>query len=265
MTEHREERVRGRLCGRVALITGAGSGIGRATAVLFAREGAKVMIADVTDETCRAVAQDITDAGGIASYVHCDVSDGKACRAAVAQVLEMWGRVDILFNNAGITRRASVLQTTEDEWNRVMAVNVTGVFLMSKAAIPAMLEQGGGVIVNSGSGWGLVGGKDAVSYCASKGAVIQLTRAMAVDHGPDGIRVNAVCPGDTATPMLADEAEQIGLSHEEILSDGVSRPLQRVGRPEEIARAVLYLASDAASFVTGTTLVVDGGGLAGSG
>ena len=114
-------------------------------------------------------------------------------------------------------------------------------------------------------GWGLVGGKNAVSYCASKGAVIQLTKAMAVDHGPDGIRVNAVCPGDTDTPMLADEAKQLGQAHERILAESVDRPLQRVGRPEEIAAAVLYLASDAASFVTGTTLVVDGGGLAGSG
>jgi len=255
----------GILTGRVALITGGASGIGKATAELFAREGAAVTIVDVNVEAGEAVARAIGDGGGQAIFVRCDVTKAGDCQQAVQKTVSRFGKLDILFNNAGVTRRASVLETTEEEWDRVMAVNVKSIFLMSKAAIPVMVEAGGGVIVNSGSGWGLVGGKDAVAYCASKGAVIQLTKAMALDHGSQNIRVNAVCPGDTDTPMLADEAEQLGDSHEAILAESVHRPLGRVGRPEEIAQAALYLASDASSFVTGTTLLVDGGGLAGSG
>jgi NAD(P)-dependent dehydrogenase (short-subunit alcohol dehydrogenase family) len=251
--------------GKVALITGGASGIGRATAELFSREGAAVAIIDIDAKAGEAAVESITQTGREAMFIPCDVTKADQCELAVHRVLERWGRLDILFNNAGVTRRASVLGTSEEEWDWVMAVNVKSIFLMSKAALPVMIRGGGGSIVNTASGWGLVGGKDAVSYCASKGAVIQLTKAMAVDHGPEGIRVNAVCPGDTDTPMLANEAQQLGRTHEEILADSVDRPLRRVGRPEEIASAVVYLASDAASFITGTTLVVDGGGLAGSG
>jgi NAD(P)-dependent dehydrogenase (short-subunit alcohol dehydrogenase family) len=144
-----------------------------------------------------------------------------------------------------------------------MAVNLTSVFLLSREAVPRMAAQGGGAIINISSGWGLVGGPRAASYCASKGAVVQLTRAMAIDHGADRIRVNCVCPGDTDTPMLTSEAQQLGEPAAEFLRDAARRPIGRIGRPEDIAEAVLYLASDAAAFVTGTTLVVDGGGLAG--
>jgi NAD(P)-dependent dehydrogenase (short-subunit alcohol dehydrogenase family) len=160
-------------------------------------------------------------------------------------------------------RRATVLEITEEEWDRVMAVNVKSIFLMSKYAIPVMKEAGGGVIINTGSGWGLVGGADAVSYCASKGAVVNMTRAMAIDHGRDNIRVNCICPGDTDTGMLRDEAQQLGVPDTRFLAEAAVRPLGRIGRPEDIAQAALYLTSDAASFVTGTVLVVDGGGLAG--
>lgn len=256
---------RGSLFGKVALITGGASGIGRATAELFSREGAAVAIIDIDAKAGKAVVESITEASGEAIFILCDVTKADQCEMAVSQVVERWGQLDVLFNNAGVTRRASVLGTSEEEWDWVMAVNVKSIFLMSKAALPIMIHGGGGSIVNTASGWGLVGGKNAASYCASKGAVIQLTKAMAVDHGPEGIRVNAVCPGDTDTPMLANEAEQLGQTHEEILASSVDRPLRRVGRPEEIASAVLYLASDDASFITGTTLVVDGGGLAGSG
>ena len=265
MTTEGRTKACGVLTGKVVLITGGASGIGKTTAELFAREGAAVTIADIDVQQGEAVVKAIVDAGREAIFVRCDVTKASDCQQAVDQTLERWGKLDILFNNAGVTRRASVIETTEEEWDRVMAVNVKSVFLMSKAAIPVMIEAGGGAIVNSGSGWGLVGGKGAVSYCASKGAVIQLTKAMALDHGPQNIRVNAVCPGDTDTPMLAREAEQLGQTHQAVLAESVHRPLGRVGRPEEIAQAVLYLASDASSFVTGTTLLVDGGGLAGSG
>jgi NAD(P)-dependent dehydrogenase (short-subunit alcohol dehydrogenase family) len=169
----------------------------------------------------------------------------------------------VLVNNAGIIRRATILETTEEEWNRVMAVNLNSVFLVSREVLPRMMSAGGGAIINVSSGWGLVGGARAASYCASKGAIVQLTRAMAIDHGRDRVRVNCLCPGDTDTPMLASEAQQLGEPAHEFLRDAARRPIGRIGRPEDIAEAALYLASDAAAFVTGTVLVVDGGGLAG--
>jgi len=196
--------------------------------------------------------------------VHCDVTKAADCQSAVLQTVEQLGKLNILFNNAGIIRRASVVDTSEQEWDQVMAVNVKSVFLLSKYAIPMMIETGGGVIINTASGWGLVGGRDAASYCASKGAVVLLTKAMALDHGAQNIRVNCICPGDTDTPMLRNEAQQLGKPEEEFLAESAQRPLQRIGRPDEIAHAALYLASDASSYVTGIALVVDGGGLAGS-
>jgi NAD(P)-dependent dehydrogenase (short-subunit alcohol dehydrogenase family) len=252
-----------RLNGKVALITGAASGIGRETALLFAREGAAVAVADLDGAGGQAVVQEIVDGGGRAIFVRCDVSQAADCQRAVRETVTILGGLDILFNNAGIIRRADVLATTEEEWDRVMAVNARSVFLMSKYAVPVMAGRGGGAIVNTGSGWGLVGGRDAVAYCAAKGAVVNMTRAMALDHGAQKIRVNCVCPGDTDTPMLRDEARQLGAAEGEFLAEAADRPLRRIGTPEDIAQAVLYLASDAASFVTGTTLVVDGGGLAG--
>lgn len=253
----------GVLAGKVALITGGASGIGRATALLFAREGAAVSVVDVAQARGQAVVRTIVEGGGRAIFLRCDVTQARDCRRAVQQTVSGLGGLDILFNNAGIIRRASVLETSEEEWDRVMAVNVKSVFLLSKYAIPVMAQAGGGVIINTGSGWGLVGGRRAVSYCASKGAVVNMTRAMALDHGAQNIRVNCICPGDTDTPMLRGEAQQLGASEEEFLAEAADRPLRRIGRPEDIAQAVLYLASDASSFVTGTTLVVDGGGLAG--
>jgi NAD(P)-dependent dehydrogenase (short-subunit alcohol dehydrogenase family) len=251
------------LTNKRALITGGASGIGRATALLFAREGAAVAVADLDEAGGQAVAQTITDEGGQVIFVPCDVTRAADCQRAVRFTVEELGGLDVLFNNAGVIRRATVLDTTEEEWDRVMAVNVKSIFLLSKYAIPVMAQAGGGAIVNTASGWGLVGGRNAVSYCASKGAVVNMTRAMALDHGEQNIRVNCICPGDTDTPMLRDEARQLGASDEDFMIEAADRPLRRIGRPEDIAQAALYLASDAASFVTGAALVVDGGGLAG--
>ncbi len=252
------------MTGKVAMITGGASGIGRATALLFAREGAAVVVVDIDEAKAQVVVQSIVDEGGKAMFLHCDVTSASDCKSAVSEAVEELGKIDVLFNNAGIIRRVSVVDTTEEEWDRVMATNVKSVFLLSKYVVPLMAEAGGGVVINTASGWGLVGGRNAASYCASKGAVVLLTKAMALDHGSQNIRVNCICPGDTDTPMLVSEARQLGIPREEFLAEAKSRPLQRIGRPEEIANAVLFLASDAASYVTGTALVVDGGGLAGT-
>jgi NAD(P)-dependent dehydrogenase (short-subunit alcohol dehydrogenase family) len=248
--------------GKRAIVTGAASGIGRATAMLFAAEGASVVLADIDAAGAAAVADAIVAAGGRAIAVPCDVTRSDDCLGAVEAAVGSFGGLEIVFNNAGIIRRADVVDTTEEEWDRVMAVNVRSVFLMSKHAIPVMVEGGGGVIVNTGSGWGLKGGDRAVSYCASKAAVVNLTRAMAIDHGPQGIRVACICPGDTDTWMLHDEARQLGESEAAFLAASAARPIARLGTTDEIARAVLFLASDDAGWITGTTLVVDGGGLA---
>jgi NAD(P)-dependent dehydrogenase (short-subunit alcohol dehydrogenase family) len=254
----------GRLQGKVALITGAASGIGRASAILFAREGASVAVIDLNEKAGKEVAGEVAENRGQMFFVPAEVTSATDCQRAVRAVAEKFGALHILFNNAGIIRRASVLDLSEEDWDRVMEVNVKSIFLMSKFAIPVMEKSGGGSIINTASGWGLAGGPKAAAYCASKGAVVLLTKAMAIDHGPQNIRVNCICPGDTDTPMLRSEAQQLGTETGRFMREAAQRPLQRVGTPEEIAQAALYLASDAASFVTGTALVVDGGGLAGS-
>lgn len=252
----------GVLAGKVALVTGAASGIGRATALLFAREGAAVVVVDNNDAGGRTVTREIKAAGGRAVFECADVSRAEDCARAVERTRSEYGALHVLFNNAGIIRRASVVELSEADWDRVMAVNVKSVFLLSQCAIPWMVRSGGGSIVNTASGWGIAAGPRAAAYCASKGAVVLLTKAMAIDHGAHQIRVNCICPGDTDTAMLRSEAQQLGESPETFLAEAAHRPLGRVGKPEEIARAVLYLASDASAFVTGTALIVDGGGLA---
>ena len=251
------------LAGKVALITGGASGIGRATAHLFAQEGAAVVVADVNQEAGKRVVEEIARAGGSAFFEAIDVTVAADCRRLVESAIRELGHIDVLFNNAGIIRRATVLELSEETWDRVMAVNVKSIYLLSREVIPHMEKQGAGSIINTASGWGLAGGAKAAAYCASKGAVVLLTKAMAIDHGPR-IRVNCICPGDTDTGMLRSEARQLGEDYQPFLIESAKRPLGRVGRPEEIAQAVLYLASEASSFVTGTALVVDGGGLAGS-
>ena len=249
--------------GKIALITGAASGIGRAAALLFSREGATVAVVD-QNQAGESVAREIESSGARAIFEKADVTSAADCRRVVERVAREFGTIPILFNNAGIIRRASVLELSEEDWDRVMAVNVKSIYLMSREVIPLMAKSGGGSIINTASGWGLAGGPQAAAYCASKGAVVLLTKAMAIDHGAQKIRVNCICPGDTDTAMLRSEARQLGENEERFLAGSAHRPLGRVGKPEEIAQAALYLASDASSFVTGTALVVDGGGLAGT-
>jgi len=251
------------LHGKVAIVTGGGNGIGRATAELFAAEGAAVAVLDVQGSAAEQVAAGITGAGGRAIAIEADVSCETDAQQAVHQTLEQLGAISILFNNAGIIRRATVVDIPIDDWDLVTAVNLRGVFLMSRFALPHMIQNQTGAIVNTGSGWGLSGGRQAASYCATKAAVVNLTRAMAIDHAPDGIRVNCVCPGDTDTRLLKSEGEQLGIDHNTWLRESADRPLGRIGRPDEIAQAVLYLVSDRSSYVTGVAHIVDGGGLAG--
>jgi NAD(P)-dependent dehydrogenase (short-subunit alcohol dehydrogenase family) len=211
-----------------------------------------------------AAVDEITKAGGAAYFYKCDVRKALECQSTINQIMEDLGGIQILVNAAGVIRRATVVETTEEEWDQVIGVNLTGVFLMSKYSLPYMAQGGGGAIVNISSGWGHVGGRNAAAYCASKGGVDLLTKAMALDHAEQHIRVNSVCPGDTDTPMLQSEAGQLGVSYESFLQGAANVPLGRIGAPEEVAQAVLFLVSDAASFITGTALVVDGGGLAGT-
>ena len=221
-------------------------------------------IVDVNESAGIAVQREIESQGAKALFQRADVTKDEDCKRAVERTIKELGGIHILFNNAGIIRRATVLDLSEEDWNRVMEVNVKSIFLMSRHVIPVMAKAGGGSIINTASGWGITGGAKAAVYCASKGAVVLLTKAMAVDHGPQNIRVNCICPGDTETAMLRNEAQQLGKNTDQFLAEAARRPLGRLGTPEEIAQAALYLASDASSFVTGTALVVDGGGLAGS-
>jgi NAD(P)-dependent dehydrogenase (short-subunit alcohol dehydrogenase family) len=255
----------GRLSGKIALITGAAGGIGRATALLFAREGAAVCLVDLNQEAGQKVEHEILTGGGRAIFECADVTCPADCRRVVGRIVHEFGGIHILFNNAGIIRRASTIEISEEDWDVVMAVNVKSIFLMCREVIQVMAKASGGSIINTASGWGLAGGPRAVAYCASKGAVVLMTKAMAIDHGRQKVRVNCVCPGDTDTAMLRSEARQLGEPEDRFLAASALRPLCRAGKPEEIAQAVLYLASDAASFVTGAAIVVDGGGLAGSG
>jgi NAD(P)-dependent dehydrogenase (short-subunit alcohol dehydrogenase family) len=252
-----------RLQGKVGLITGGTSGIGSATAIRFAREGAKVCITGRNAGRGAEVVRAVEQAGGEALFVRADVCLAGDCRRAVDRTLERFGRIDILFNNAGVFHPKTVPECTEQEWDETIDSSLKGAFLMSKYTLPGMIERGSGSIIHTSSGWGIQGGNEAAAYCAAKGGLIVMAKAMALDHGRHGIRVNCVCPGDVLTPMLYDDAEKRGMSWEDYEAGAVQRPLGRIGTVEEIADAVVYLASDESSFVTGTALVVDGGGVAG--
>ena len=254
----------GRLDGKTALITGGNSGIGRATALLFAREGARVMIAARNADKAAATLEAIQREGGEAAFVPCDVRRSDDCERAVGETVARFGRIDVLFNNAGIVPFGTVLETSDDVWIDVFATNVHGTFYTSRAAVRAMLDTGGGVIVNNASDWAIIGGQGATAYCATKGAVIQITRSMALDFGRQGIRVNAVCPGDTYVERWREDGRVSPDEFDDYLKRiGDDYPLGRVGTTDEIARAVLFLASDESSYMTGQLLVVDGGNTAG--
>jgi len=240
--------------GKVVLVTGAASGMGAATAREFSAAGAKVLIVDRNAELAVQVASDISADPPLIG----DVSDSAFCKQAVATAVEHYDCLDILVNAAGIIVRADGPGTTDEQWQRIMNVNVNGVFYMSRAAVAVMKEQGSGTIVNFGSIWGEVGAAGVMAYCASKGAVHQITRAMALDHVKDGIRINAVCPGEVNTPMLTSErSAPVTPEMMQALADSV--PMGRLAAPVEIARVVLFLSSDAASYMTGAMVNVDAG------
>ena len=253
-----------RLAGKTALITGATSGIGEATAILFAEEGAAVAVIGRDADRGHAVEERISSTGGQATFVRADVRQADDCQRSVSETIDAFGRIDVLFNNAGTYVANDVIGCSEEEWDEQVDTSLKGAFLMSKFALPHMVTQGSGSIVNCSSGWGLIGGAKAAAYCAAKGGIVVMTKAMALDHGPQGIRVNAVCPGDTDTPMEHEDAKNQGMSWDEYVRWATEgRPMARMATPDEVARAVLFLASEESSFITGAALPVDGGGVAG--
>lgn len=250
---------------KAILITGGTSGIGQATATLFAAEGARVAFTGRRREQGQALARQLGESfGALARYIPADHRLREDCERAVAETIAAFGGIDVLFNNAGIVTHGSAESTSEELWHDTLALNVTAVWRMSRLVIPVMRRGGGGSIVNNASDWGVVGAPQAVAYCASKGAVIQMTRAMALDHAKENIRVNAVCPGDTFVQRWVEQGyfeDSQAVSPEEARrSDEI--PLGRVAEAEEIGRVVLFLASPEASFITGAALLADGGNTA---
>jgi NAD(P)-dependent dehydrogenase (short-subunit alcohol dehydrogenase family) len=248
--------------GKVALVTGAASGIGRGISLRLAEMGAFVAALDIDERKGVEAAAEIRAHGGSAVFLECDVRSAADCRRAVDTIIELNSKIDILCNCAGIAIRKDVVDLTEDEWDLALDVTLKGIYLLSREVVPNMIRNGGGSIINIGSGWSLKGGPRAASYCAAKGGTVNLTRAMAIDHGKHNIRVNCVCPGDVDTPLLHSECAQLGEDKEAFMHEAANRPLARVGTPEDIANAVLFLASPMSSWITGASLVVDGGGLA---
>ncbi|MDP9311713.1 MAG: SDR family oxidoreductase [Chloroflexota bacterium] len=244
---------------RVAVITGAGSGIGQAMALQFAREGARILAADINGDAAQQTAEMVTDAGGTCQSYAVDVTRPEQVRAMIDQALATYGQLDILCNNAGIGSTTDVVDCEPEDWDRVMTVNVKSVFLGCKYAVPRMVQQQRGVIINTASVAGMVGIVKRAAYCASKGAVIALTRQVAVDYVKQGIRVNCLCPGTVDSPwverLLAQADDRVAARQ----ALEARQPMGRLGTPEEVAAAALYLASDDAAFITGTGLVLDGG------
>jgi len=257
-----------RLLNKVALITGAGSGIGRTISIIFAQEGAKVALIDLISKAGLQTVKMVEDAKGEAIFIQADVSKVSDVKRAVKSAIEKYGRLDILVNNAGVCFVRPLSDLTEEEWDKTIDVNLKGTFLFSQYAAPYMRENGGGVIINMSSGLGVYGGACWSTYCASKGGIIALTKALAVELAPDKIRVNCILPGPVFTEMLTRnttvQAKLAGMKGPEEIHEVMKQliPLRRIATPEDIAFGALYLASDESSYVTGIELAIDGGYLA---
>ena len=248
-----------RFAGKVAVVTGGAGGVGRALVRKLAHEGAAVMVADVSDAGCRSLAADIPPAGGTIAFVAGDLRDKAYCERVVTETVDRFGGVDLLFNNAGIIPRGTILETSDEMWHAAIDVNLTAMFYVCRAAIPRMKERGGGAIVNTASTWGVYPGPGHIAYCTSKGAVASFTKSLGRDHGPDGIRVNAVCPHEINTPMLRSGFERRGLDPQRGIEElNKTVPLGHIAEPEEIADVMVFLASDEARYIAGETVEVTG-------
>jgi NAD(P)-dependent dehydrogenase (short-subunit alcohol dehydrogenase family) len=248
---------KGSFAGKVAFVTGAANGIGRAAALAFAREGAGVVVADVSEQGNRETARMVEEAGGRALAVRCDVSRAEDVKAALDKAVDAFGRLDYAFNNAGVEQPiTATADLTEEEWDRIVGINLRGVFLCMKHEIPLMLRQGGGAIVNTSSGAGVKGFAGQAAYCAAKYGIVGLSKAAALDYAKSNIRINAVCPGIIETPMMDRFSGGTPEGRARVIAQ---EPIGRMGKPEEIAAAVIWLCSDAAAFVVGHAMVIDGG------
>jgi NAD(P)-dependent dehydrogenase (short-subunit alcohol dehydrogenase family) len=248
-----------KLAGKIAIVTGSAAGIGRASCLLFASEGARVAAIDCDADGNRKLVEEIRSLGGVAEALTADVSSSQDVECVVQQIIANWQRVDILFNNAGIVPGGKIHTLTEDEWDRAFAINVKSMFLFSRAVIPSFLRQGGGVILNTSSTTALRVAPDRALYTATKGAIFSLSKSMALDYAPDNIRVNCLCPGTTDTPSLRARLSAGGNTEEMTKKFIARQPLRRLGTAEEMAQAALYLVSDDAGFVTGSAFQIDGG------